>query len=75
MNEKLIARLIEKGLSDEQIVARVKINSHLELYNLVEVSNNSRITNELLEILNTKLEGNDFRVFQTWLRIVKDNQR
>ena len=48
--------------------------SKLELYELAQLANNSRVTNEVLTILNAKLKGSDLRIFREWLRIIREKK-
>lgn len=45
----------------------------LQLNQLVTVSNNSRLTAEVLNALNT-LPEKDIRLFEQWLHLVKSHQ-
>ena len=44
----------------------------LQLYNLVELSNDSKITRSLLNILNEKLTDTEMLEFKKWLNIIKN---
>lgn len=43
----------------------------IRLNELTEVSNNSRLTNDVLRSLNDKLDEKELRDFRQWLGIVK----
>ena len=47
----------------------------LQLHQLVSVSNNSIITNNVLRIVNEKLTPEELKEFENWLRIVKQEQQ
>lgn len=46
----------------------------IQLYELVEISNNSRITNEVLFTINSKLTPAEIRAFRIWLHIIKESK-
>jgi len=44
----------------------------IKLNSLVELSNNSEITRLVEKFLNEKLNDEDKRIFNTWLKIIKN---
>ena len=75
ININIICNLIHLVLYLGKVLTYLtnKIMYSLELSNLVEVSNNSKITNIVLETLNEKLSDEEKRDFEIWLRCVKVN--
>lgn len=49
--------------------------STIHLYELVEVSNNSRLTNQVHATLNEKLTDNEKQLIIQWLKIVKNEAK
>lgn len=49
-------------------------NSRTILPEMVSVSRNCQLTNELHQILSSKLEGYDFEVLHRWLQIVEQER-
>lgn len=47
---------------------------NIKLSDLVEVSNNSILTNLVLNMLNSHLDDEDKRTFYEWLRLVRQKQ-
>jgi len=46
----------------------------LILHEVVNVSNNSILTNQILKIINNNLNDNEIQVFRDWLKIVSNKQ-
>lgn len=49
------------------------MNIDIRLHELAEVSNNSHLTNMVMNAINEKFDDNQVRQFREWLRLVKDN--
>jgi len=47
---------------------------NIRLDQLVEVSNNSRITQSIDTIINNKLDDTEKHIFLEWLRLIRDKQ-
>ena len=74
--------LSDEKLEDEYMKLNNKSNenkilehrgSDLRLSDLTEVSNNSHLTQDILETLNTKLSDTEKDDFLQWLKLVEDN--
>lgn len=47
----------------------------IQLHELVKVSNNSRLTSDVLNILNEKLSAADLNTFKEWLRLIENKKK
>jgi hypothetical protein len=55
-------------------IKKKKLNENLRLSDLVQISNNSMITNQVLAMLNSALDEGELIIFKRWLQIVRDNK-